>query len=154
MDIHPIPLIHRQQVTQRVVDTFINQVFSWGTNDCCRLIASALVWAGLPDPMADMDYNTYRGALKLMKARNVCDLEEWIERDIGLKPIPLAKILVGDIVSFPSDTPGFAQALGIYIGEGHAITFMPYPDGSEKCTRGSVKVAEKAWRLIPSIMDK
>lgn len=112
--------------------------------ECVRLIAHALHHAGVKvGPLKGANYTTLAGAVRTLKKRGFKDLIEAVD-SLGLKRIPPASAIAGDIIALPSGD-AFGCALTLAVGNGRVMGWL---EGSPLCRAMQPTEYLAAWRLV------
>ena len=114
-----------------------NTPFRWGSHDCCRFAAGAVLAMTGRDPMADFDYANEIGALRLIKKAGSLDV--LLHQTLG-QPLPsVAQARSGDVVI--TDING-GSSVGVCLGR--TCAFAAEPAGLAFSPRTA---ARAAWRI-------
>ncbi|MBB4859471.1 hypothetical protein HNO88_002800 [Novosphingobium chloroacetimidivorans] len=137
-------LLERVQNTQKTIDEFYGQPFSWGSADCAILAARHLENMGFETVREKArNYTTEIGARRAMTALGCASMEDFVDQ-YGFARIPPASALPGDLVGFPGgedERPW--TALGVMVDSGeHLIGFA-----NGEVMRGPSHVCTVAWRV-------
>jgi len=137
-------MTRRVEAAQATLDRFIDKPFTWGKNDCARMVAFHLRKLGHRPALAKA--GSYRSALSARAALKRLGHEGLADAldALGLARIPPAAAVVGDILEIPgSDALG---ALAVAVGNGRVI-------GYHEDATGAVVVQPtsflSAWRVWP-----
>lgn len=133
-------LVKRMEITELTRQKFYGKSFKWGTCDCARIAAFHARKFGWPLP-AIVKYRSYRTAKQALQKLGVQTIPDLVAAT-GLKEIPAAFAMVGDIVSFPSDAD--VGAIGIVIGNGNMLAFHEAAEGAAIVSMGQI---DKAWSI-------
>lgn len=133
-------LIKRMELTELTRQKFYGKKFGWGTCDCAKVAAFHARKFGWKVPTTG-EYRSYRTAKQALKKLGVDSIPELVAAT-GLREIPPAFAMVGDIVSFASDAD--IGAVGIVIGNGNMLAFHESVDTAAIISMG---VIDKAWSI-------
>ena len=124
---HDPVTVRRRDAAQWTLDTFRRRKFKLGTNDCVRMTAAHLRQLGhkVKLPPAG-SYASPASALKRLRERGYDTLAAALEAH-GLKPIPPAAAIVGDVLRLPwleEETGGEPLCgLAVALGNGRVVGF-------------------------------
>jgi len=137
-------LLDRVTRTQRTIDEFYGQPFSWGNADCGILAGRHLENLGFTTLLSKArKYSTELGARRAMKALGCSTMEEFIDA-YGFERIPPAMALPGDVIGFPGgDDEAPWTALGVMIDAGENL--IGFANGA--VMRGPSHICTVAWRV-------
>ena len=114
----------RVAAAESAIARFAGEEFAWGKADCLRLVAHALRQMGHAPPLrAAGDYRTLLGAHRALKRTGHASLDAWVDA-WGLRRIPPAFALPGDVLALPSDVPSM-PALALQLSGGRLLGFIP-----------------------------
>lgn len=133
-------VIERMEITEATRKKFFGKRFSWGTCDCAIIAASHARKFGWKVPPFGK-YRSYRTAKQVLAKLGVSTIPELVS-SVGLKEIPPAYAMTGDIVSFPADAD--VGAIGIVIGNGNMLAFHESAEGAAIISMGLI---DKAWSI-------
>lgn len=133
-------LIQRMELTEETRQRFFGKRFSWGTCDCAKIAAFHARRFGWKVPTTG-EYRSYRTARQAIKKLGFDTIPEVVAA-IGMKEIPPAYAMVGDIVSFASDAD--IGAVGIVIGNNNMLAFH---ESVETAAIISMGMIDKAWSI-------
>lgn len=133
-------VIERMEVTEATRKKFFGKRFSWGTCDCAKIAAFHARQFGWKVPTTGQ-YRSYRTAKQALAKLGYNSIPELVS-GVGLREIPPAFAMTGDIVSFPSDAD--IGAIGIVIGNGNMIAFHESAEGAAIISMGLI---DKAWSI-------
>lgn len=132
----------RKAAAQATLDAFKDKALVWGKTDCGRLAGALLREMGRSPRLTRFGpYKTPAGALKAMKKAGFDDLPDVLD-DMGFRRIPLAMVLVGDLIGLPGDG---MTALSVAMGNRKILGFAE--DGV--CRVGKLVAIDRAtaWRV-------
>lgn len=133
-------VIERMELTEKTRKRFFGKRFSWGTCDCAIIAAAhARNFGWKIPPFAK--YRSYRTAKQVLGKLGASTIPDLVA-SVGLKEIPPAFAMVGDIVSFPADAD--VGAIGIVIGNGNMLAFHESAEGAAIVSMGLI---DKAWSI-------
>lgn len=135
-----IQLFKRMELTEKTRKKFFGKKFKWGTCDCAKIAAYHARQFGWKVPTTG-PYRSYRTAKQALNKLGVPSIPELVA-SVGLKEIPPAFAMIGDIVSFPSDAD--VGAIGIVIGNGNMLAFHEAVEGAAIISMGLI---DKAWSI-------
>lgn len=146
-------ILIRKEATDETVKQYLDQEFVWGEMDCGRLWIDHVARFGYRNPIADLgtwhtEKQALRALVKGLRAGGVKDGSDMGDL-VGLRgfePVAPSQAYLGDLLGFPGAEP-FTTAVGVCLGNGRALAFVPMPDGRAFCTIGTQNVATKAWRV-------
>ena len=133
-------LIKRMELTEATRKKYFGKRFSWGTCDCAKIAAFHARQFGWKVATTGR-YRSYRTAKQALKKSGVTSIPELVSAT-GLREIPPAYAMTGDIVSFASDAD--IGAVGIVIGNGNMLAFHEAAEGAAII---SMNVIDKAWSI-------
>lgn len=120
----------------KYVDSRRETPFAWGTHDCCRFAAGAVLAMTDKDYMSSFDYSTELGAAKLI--RKAGSLDALVNRALG-EPLPaVAYAQRGDVVIADLDNgPTVGVVLGVLSAFAAPVGLLFVP----------TQQARVAWRI-------
>lgn len=133
-------VIERMELTERTRQKFFGKNFKWGTCDCAMVAAFHARQFGWKVPTVGK-YRSYRTAKQALAKLGVKTIPDLVSL-VGLREIPAAFAMTGDIVSFPSDAD--VGAVGIVIGNGNMLAFHEAAEGAAIVSMGLI---DKAWSI-------
>lgn len=134
----------RRRATQATADRFREKPFTWGKNDCVRMVAFHLRKLGYRPKLAKAgSYSSALGAKRALARSGHENIGQALDA-LGLERIAPAMALLGDIVQMPGDS-GF-DALGISLGGQSLLGYHEDLPGA-----GSLKIIDvvAVWRVMP-----
>ena len=126
-------MLRRVTAAQKTYDRFKEQPFDWGKADCSRILAYHLRQFGHKPALARFGaYKTAIGARAALKRAGFGSVGDVLDA-MGLRRIPPAAALVGDIVQGESGDPFGAHA--VYLGNGAMLGFHEDAPGATSLRR-------------------
>lgn len=135
-----IEIVERMEKTEKTKSKYYGRPFAWGSCDCGKIAGFHARKFGWKVPKTG-DYHSALGAAKKLKASGCENLEELVAK-IGMKEIPPSQAMIGDIVSFDSDSS--LGGLGIAIGNGNMLAFHEAAEGAAIISMSNIN---KAWSI-------
>lgn len=135
-----IEIVKRTVLTEKTKEKFYGRQFAWGTGDCAKMAAFHARAFGWKIPKQGT-YRTEFGALKYLKELGFDSVTDLVTAT-GLTEIAPARAMIGDIVTFESDSK--IGALGIAVGNGNMLAFHESVEGGAILSMSAV---EKAWSI-------
>ncbi len=135
----------RADAAQATLNRFRDQPFTWGKNDCARMVAFHLRQLGFKPQLSKAGtYKTALSARRALARAGFANLPDAIDA-LGLPRIAPAAALVGDIVQLEADSD--LGALFVAVGNGRVLGYHEAATGAVVMQPTGAPLA--AWRTLP-----
>lgn len=139
-------LIVRRDAAQDTLNTFLGHPIEWGKADCVRMAAHALRELGYKPRLSRGGYyKNPLGARRALKRAGFDTLEAALD-DLGLRRVPAAYALPGDIIALPGN--GDWPALGVWLGNGAALAINMLSNTCDVCRPAAADILT-VWSAPP-----